>query len=139
MDKSIRELLEEELVADIEALENLSPDTEEYKKTVDNIAKLHELLVAEYEHELKEESQRRELIRADDELELKHETEDDRQAQCKKDRRIQYIRIGLEAGGIILPLVCYGVWLKRGFAFEKDGIVTSSFFKNMINRMKPTK
>ena len=139
MDKSIKELLEEELVADIEALENLSPDTEEYKKTVDNIAKLHELLVAEYEHELKDESQRRELIRADDELELKHETEDDRQAQCKKDRRIQYIRIGLEASGIILPLVCYGVWLRRGFAFEKDGIVTSSFFKNMISRIKPTK
>lgn len=139
MDNSIRFLLEEELVADIEALEKISPETDEYKKIVENIERLHKILMAGYELELKEDSQRRELIRADDELELKHETEDDRQAQCKKDRRIQYIRIGLEAGGIILPLVCYGVWLKRGFAFEKDGIVTSSFFKNMINRMKPTK
>lgn len=133
MDKSIKELLEEELVADIEALENLLPNTDEYKKTVENIEKLHKLLMAEYEHELKEESQRRELLRAEDELELKHETENDRQAQCKKERHIQYIRIGVEAGGIILPLVCYGVWLKRGFAFEKDGIVTSSFFKNILN------
>ena len=105
MDKSIRELLEEELKADIESLENLSPDTEEYKKIVENIVKLHEILDAEYEHDLKEESQRRELLRADEELELRHETEDDRQTQCKKDRRIQYIRIGLEASGIVLPLI----------------------------------
>lgn len=139
MDKSIRELLEEELKADIESLDNLSPDTEEYKKIADNIAKLHELLVAEYEHELKDEAQRRELLRAEDELEIKRDAENDRQTQCKKDRRIQYIRIGLEAGGIVLPLIFYGVWLKKGFEFEKDGIVTSSFFKNMINRMKPTK
>ena len=139
MDKSIRELLEEELKVDIGLLNSLSPDTEEYKKIADNIAKLHELLVAEYEHELKNEAQRRELLRADEELELRHETEDDRQAQCKKDRRIQYIRIGLEASGIVLPLIFYGVWLKKGFEFEKDGIVTSSFFKNMINRIKPTK
>ena len=139
MDKSIRELLEEELKADIESLDSLSPDTEEYKKIVENIVKLHELLDTEYEHDLKEESQRRELLRADEELELRHETEDDRQTQCKKDRRIQYIRIGLEASGIVLPLIFYGVWLKKGFEFEKDGIVTSSFFKNMINRIKPTK
>lgn len=139
MDKSIRELLEEELKADIESLNNLSPDTDEYKKIVENIVKLHEILDAEYEHELKEESQRRELLRAEDELEIKRDAENDRQTQCKRDRRIQYIRIGLEASGIILPLIFYGVWLKKGFEFEKEGIVTSSFFKNMINRIKPTK
>ena len=139
MDKSIRELLEEELKVDIGLLNSLSPDTEEYKKIADNIAKLHEILVAEYEHELKDEAQRRELLRAEDELEIKRDAENDRQAQCKKDRRIQYIRIGLEASGIVLPLIFYGVWLKKGFEFEKDGIVTSSFFKNMINRIKPTK
>ena len=115
MDKSIRELLEEELKADIESLDNLSPDTEEYKKIADNTAKLHELLVAEYEHELKDEAQRRELLRAEDELEIKRDAENDRQTQCKTDRRIQYIRIGLEASGIVLPLIFYGVWLKKGF------------------------
>ena len=139
MDKSIRELLEEELKADIESLENLSPDTEEYKKIVENIVKLHEILDAEYEHELKEESQRRELLREDEELELKHETENDRQTQCKKDRRIQYVRIGLEASGIVLPLIFYGVWMRKGFEFEEKGIVTSTFFKNLINRIRPTK
>lgn len=139
MDKSIRELLEEELKADIESLNNLSPDTDEYKKIVENIVKLHEILDAEYEHELKEESQRRELLRAEDELEIKREAENDRRTQCKRDRRVQYIRIGLEASGIILPLIFYGVWMNRGFEFEKEGTVTSSFFKNIINRIKPTK
>lgn len=139
MDKSIKEMLEEEMAADIEALDNLSPDVEEYQKVVENIAKLHKLLMDENDLELKDDSQRRDHQRADEELQLKYETENDRQAQCKKDRRIQYIRIGLEASGLILPLIFYGVWLRKGFEFEQNGTVTSSFFKNTINRIRPTK
>lgn len=139
MDKSIKELLEEEIAADIEALGNLSPDTDEYKTIAENIAKLHKLLMDENELELKDDLQRRELLRADDEMEMKHEAERESKIRGRKERCIQYIRIGLEASGIILPLIFYGVWLRKGFEFEKDGIVTSSFFKNMINRIKPTK
>lgn len=139
MDKSIKELLEEELAADITSLDNLSPESEEYKKVADNIAKLHKLLMDENDLELKDVAQRHELMIADSEFELKLEAERDSDTRYKQDRRIQYVRIAVEIGGIVLPLVFYAIWMRKGFEFEEKGTITSSFFRNLINRIKPTK
>ena len=53
-----------------------------------------------------------------------------------KDRSI---RFGLDVAGLILPLIFYGVWMRRGFKFEEEGTFTSTTFRGLFNRFKPTK
>ena len=74
----------------------------------------------------------RELDRQESEDQFKK----DQLAEQAKDR---YIRLGLEAAGIILPLAFYAVWMKKGFKFEETGIYTSTTFRGLFNRFKPTK
>ncbi len=51
----------------------------------------------------------------------------------------RYVRIGVAAAELVLPLVFYGVWMKRGLKFEETGTYTSQTFKNLFNRFKPTR
>jgi hypothetical protein len=55
--------------------------------------------------------------------------------ESRKDR---YFRLGVEAAGIILPLIFYGIWLRKGFKFEETGTFTSTTFRNLFNRFRPT-
>lgn len=40
---------------------------------------------------------------------------------------------------IVLPLMFYAVWLRRGFQFEKEGTYTSPTFRHLFSNFKPTK
>jgi hypothetical protein len=66
-------------------------------------------------------------------LTLKEKQFDD---QVKKER---YFKLGTEAAGIVLPLVFYAVWMNRGFKFEEDGTYTSTTFRGLFSRFRPTK
>ena len=56
--------------------------------------------------------------------------------EAVKDR---YFRLGISAAELILPLMFYGIWMNRGFKFEKDGTYTSQTFRSLFSRFKPTK
>ena len=43
------------------------------------------------------------------------------------------------AAELVLPLMFYGVWMRRGLRFEETGTFTSQTFKNLFNRFKPTR
>jgi len=49
------------------------------------------------------------------------------------------MRTGVAVGELVLPLMFYGIWMNRGFKFEETGSFTSTTFKNLLNRFKPTK
>lgn len=49
------------------------------------------------------------------------------------------VRTGVAVGELVLPLVFYGIWMNRGFKFEETGSFTSTTFKNLLNRFRPTK
>ena len=59
--------------------------------------------------------------------------------QLKEQVKDRYFKVGIAAAEIIIPIVFYGVWLKRGFKFEETGIFTSTTFRSLFNRFKPTK
>lgn len=59
--------------------------------------------------------------------------------KCDDTKIERYVKLGAEIAGIVLPLVFYGYWMKRGFEFEKDGTFTSDTFKGLFRRFKPTK
>lgn len=51
----------------------------------------------------------------------------------KKDR---WVRIGIAGAEITIPLLVYSILWKQGLAFEKDGYISSSSVKNLVQRFK---
>lgn len=61
------------------------------------------------------------------------------QQQARDNRIDRYVRTGIAAAELVLPLVFYGIWMGQGFKFEESGSFTSTTFKNLLNRFRPTK
>lgn len=114
----IRELLNEEIKKQIKDLSNLNPGSEEKSRATDDVAKLYKLAVEEEKGERDSENEKNQL------------------AEQKKDR---YVKIGIAAAEITLPLIFYGIWMRKGLRFEETGSFTSTTFKGLINRFRPTK
>ena len=55
------------------------------------------------------------------------------------DRVDRIIKICIDGATIMVPIMFYGKWMKQGFIFEETGTFTSSTFKNLLTRFKPTK
>ena len=53
--------------------------------------------------------------------------------------KVKLIDLGVQAAGIILPIIFYGRWMKKGFEFEQSGTFTSNTFKSLISKFKVMK
>jgi len=111
MDEEIKDLLGEEIKTEIRKLSTLEAGSEEKSTAIEDLAKLYRLRI----EETKNEWDFNEKV---------------------KDR---YFRLGVEAAGIILPLIFYGIWMRRGFKFEETGTFTSTTFRGLFNRFRPTR
>ena len=129
MGEEIKELLEEEIKSEIENLSSLEAGSQQHSAAVENLAKLYKLKIEEDKTSMdyyeKEENR-------NTEIDLKRNQMD----EAVKDR---YFRLGIAAAELILPLMFYGIWMNRGFKFEKDGTYTSQTFRSLFSRFKPTK
>lgn len=132
MENEIKDMLNEEIVNIIHDLNDTDEDSEEYSKIVDSLVKLHKLRIEElkFEQEFDEKKKRRCLDEKD--LMLK-------QNQAFEQKKERYFKIGMEAAGIVLPLMFYAIWMNKGFEFEKEGTFTSTTFRSLFNRFRPTK
>ena len=104
----IREKLEEQILADIENLSHMQPGSEEYERAVDTLAKLYGVRI-----------------------------EEDKTVDDKQERVFRIIRIAVDGAGIVLPLIFYGVWMRRGLKFEETGAVTSPIVRNLFSKITP--
>ena len=118
MDEQIKEMMEEEIKAEIEHLSELEPGSEEKSKAIDVMSKLCRLNV--------------EVAKVDTEADEKRE-------QIRQQVRERYVRIGIATAEIVLPLIFYGIWMRKGFKFEQDGTYTSTTFRGLFSKFKPTK
>ena len=59
--------------------------------------------------------------------------------QLKEQVKDRYFKAGIAAAEIIIPIVFYSVWLKKGFKFEEKGIFTSTTFRSLWSKFKPKK
>lgn len=129
MGEEIKDLLGEEIKTEIRDLSTLEPGSKEKSTAIDDLAKLYRLRIEETKNEWdfneKYDARESDNILKKDQLE-----------EQVKDR---YFRLGLEAAGIILPMVFYAVWMRRGFRFEETGTYTSTTFRGLFNRFKPTR
>lgn len=129
MNEEIRDLLGEEIKTEIRNLSTLDTGSKEKSTAIEDLAKLYRLRIEETRNEW--------------DFNEKYESRDS-DIQFKKDQleeqvKDRYFRLGVEAASIILPLIFYAAWMKRGFRFEETGTYTSTTFRSLFNRFKPTK
>lgn len=132
MDYEIKVMLEEEIKERINELSNFKSGSKEQTDAIENLAKLHRLKIEEDKIAL-------------DDLKLRWEgdiSNNDcarREDQFTIEKKDRYIKFGLEAAGIVSPMIFYAVWMRKGFKFEEKGTYTSTTFRGLFNRFRPTK
>ena len=129
MGEEIRRLLGEEIKTEIQKLSSLESGSKEKSTAIEDLATLYRLRIEETKNEL--DFDEKYDSRVSDQL-LKKEQLDEQ----VKDR---YFRLGVEAASILLPMMFYAVWMRRGFRFEETGTYTSTTFRGLFNRFKPTR
>jgi hypothetical protein len=129
MGEENRSLLEEEIKAEIKRLGSLESGSQEHITAVDSLTKLYKL-------KLEEDKNTYERLDKIENREIDQESKTAQMAESVKDR---YFRFGMAAAELVLPLMFYGVWMRRGFKFEQDGTFTSQTFRGLFSRFRPTK
>lgn len=113
MSKEIIENLEKEVIKLTEKLETLDDTDAVYEDTIKRIKALTEIL------------------------------NEQRESVSKMDKQFENVvsiaKLGVDLAGVVLPIMLYSTWLKRGFEFEETGMISSQTFKGLIGKIKPTK
>lgn len=131
-EKEAKDLLEDELKTEFEKLSSMTPGTREHSAAVDSLATLYKLSIDETENDRAFRERCDKDIAMSKELQLK-------EAQLEEQKKDRYFRLALESAGLILPLIFYGIWMRKGFKFEQEGTFTSTTFRGLINRFRPTR
>lgn len=132
MNKEIIELMEREIITLIKELSMHQPGTKEF----DDITKAIDAL---YTTLNKEKSLMLEEVKIEKDAESKFRDLELQQNVNKDNKILTAVKYGIDIAGIVLPLAFYGVWMNRGLEFEKEGSFTSSTFKGLFGKFKPTK
>ena len=129
MDKEIDELLAEEIRNEIEGLSDFESGSEEKLKAIKGIAELYKLKIDEY----------RASAEAIDKEERRKSEDSLKSVELDDNKKDRLIRVCLAGAELVLPLIFYAVWMRRGLKFEETGTFTSITFRGLFNRFRPTK
>lgn len=137
MDENIiKELLSEEIAEEIQALSTLEAGSKEKSTAIDDLTKLYKLRIEESKSEWEADEKYNRRVMEDE-----ANTRDDelKQTQIAEQVKDRYFRLGIAAAELMIPLMFYGIWMKKGFKFEETGTYTSTTFRGLFNRFRPTK
>jgi len=129
MGEENRSLLEEEIKAEIKRLGSLESGSQEHTTAVDSLTKLYKL-------KLEEDKNTYERL---DKIENRKSDQGFKVAQIEENVKDRYVKIGIAAAELVLPLMFYAFWMRKGFKFEEKGTYTSTTFRGLFSRFKPTK
>lgn len=129
MGEASRALLEEEIEYEIKNLTSIETGSPEFTAAIENLTKLYKLKIEEDKNSM-EQKEKEQLRKSDKEFKA---------AQLKESVTDRYFRLGMAGAELILPLIFYGIWMRRGFRFEETGSFTSSTFRGLFSRFRPTK
>jgi hypothetical protein len=127
-----KEALDGEISTELEVLESMETNSEDYKIMVEGLTKL---IDRSMELEKIEISKAQEAEKIKNEAEkMKFEAE-----QAKTNKIFQWIGYGISAAGIVIP-VAVTIWgTKVTLNFEKEGTVTTMMGRGFINKLLPKK
>lgn len=134
---TLHKLRIEEIKAETEAEEKHE------RRVMDSEQRKAELTLKEKQTEADSKHKGAELALKERELNSKdadRAQEEELQKRQARDQMVdRCVRTGVAVGELVLPLVFYGIWMNKGFKFEETGSFTSTTFKNLLNRFRPTK
>ncbi len=135
-EKTIDELLNEEIADEIKALSELEAGSNEKSAAIEDLTKLYKLRIEENKSSWDADDKYNRRI-----MDEKSNDKDDeiKQKQLEEQVKDRYFKVGIAAAELMIPLMFYGIWMNKGFKFEETGTITSSTFKGLINRFRPTK
>lgn len=154
MGENIKELLNEEIAAEIQAISSLGSGSEEKSRAIEDLAKLYRLRIEETKSELDAEDKRsrrtleseasvreNEIKKSQLDEQIKADVQDEQYKRSQLDEQVKdrYFRLGIAAAELLIPLMFYGIWMRKGFKFEETGTYTSTTFRGLFNRFRPTK
>lgn len=133
---NIKDLLNEEIAMEIQNLSEFKAGSDEKSSAIDDLAKLYKLRIEENKSEW--DADEKYYCRV---MEGEANTKDDelKQKQLEEQVKDRYFRVGVAAAELMVPLIFYGIWMRKGFKFEETGTYTSKTFTGLINRFRPTK
>ncbi len=135
-ENSIKELLNEEIAEEIRTLSMLESGSKEKSTAIDDLTQLYKLRIEENKSELDADEKYNRRVMEDESNIRDDEVKRIQIAEQVKDR---YFKLGIAAAELMIPLIFYGVWMKKGFKFEETGTYTSTTFRGLFNRFRPTK
>lgn len=125
----IETLLKERIEHDFEQLKEMEVTSDEYKATADELVKLldRNIEMKKVNNDIHDKTETRKV-----DTELKKE-------ELETNKKDQWIKNGLTAAGIVLPLTVtiWGVF--KTFEFEREGVVTTIMGRSFINKLMPKK
>lgn len=143
MDEEIKELLDEEIKSRIENLATVSPGTDEDNDVVSNLNTLYKLRLEEkkIDADVDDKNARRvqENARRVQENEKNEREFDLKEQQADEEKKQTIVKLVFGTCEIVIPLIFSAHWLKRGFKFEEDGILTSTTMRGLFNGIFPKK
>ena len=125
----IETLLHEEIQDEFKNLKEMELGTEEYKTTVDGLAKLVDRAI-----EIDKLN-----IDAQDKIDSREIEVDLKQQQINDEKQDRKIRNGISIAGIVIPTIVTIWGTLKSFKFEKDGTVTTIMGRGFIQKLLPKK
>ena len=135
-EKTIDELLNEEIADEIKALSELEAGSNEKSAAIEDLTKLYKLRIEENKSSWDADDKYNRRI-----MDEKSNDKDDeiKQKQLEEQVKDRYFKVGIAAAELMIPLMFYGIWMRKGFKFEETGTYTSTTFRGLFNRFRPTK
>ena len=105
--EEIRKMLDEEIKSEINELASMKSGSDEKSAAIDDLAKLYRLKIEENKTKLEFEDRAEERFIGN--------------AKAAEDLKDRYVRLGLDAARLLLPLMLYASLFKKGLKFEETG------------------
>lgn len=129
MDEQLKKNLEDAIKKRIEELDSSVILSSNSSEKIEELSVLCQLYIDMVRVELGFENDA-----ANNYLESEH-----KKALISEQIKERYFKLGIETASIVIPMMFYAAWMKRGFKFEETGTYTSTTFRGLFNRFKPTK
>ena len=147
MNEDIITMLDEQIKAELGGLSGLAVGSKEYTEAIEGLAKLYRLRIddskaaMEYNKEIDDDDFRKKQMEQEEKFhnEQAERDEQSRKEQLAEQKKDRYIRIGIAAAELMVPLVFFAKIYQMGYDLEKDGTFTVQTLKNLVRFVKPTK
>lgn len=134
--KNIEALLDGEILTRIRELHKFQEGSQEKKNAISELEKLFALRNDTVRLRVEAEEKREKM---DEEIAVHVREAQSKEKQLEEQKKDRWFKVIIAGVELIVPIIFYGIWMRRGFKFEKDGTYTSTTFRNLFSKFRPTK